>query len=61
MKDFIKASNIDLWDIIESGYNPLSRIDDGIIISKTNMLLKLNGLYQSPYGLMNMREFQITP
>ena len=34
MKDFLKASNIDLWDIVKNGYNPFSRIEDGIIILK---------------------------
>ena len=26
IRDFLEASNIDLWDIVESGYNPPSRI-----------------------------------
>ena len=34
MKDFLEASDIDLWDIVESGYNLHSIIMDGISILK---------------------------
>ena len=34
MKDFLEASDIDLWDLVENGYNPPSRIENGITISK---------------------------
>ena len=34
MKDFLEVSNIDLWDIVESGCNPPSRIEDAIILLK---------------------------
>ena len=32
MKDFLEVFDIDLWDILESGYNPPSKIEDGITI-----------------------------
>ena len=34
MKDFLEATDIDLWDIIENGYNPPSAIENGITILK---------------------------
>ena len=34
MRDFLKASDIDLWDIIENGYDLPSRIEDGINVLK---------------------------
>ena len=34
MKDFLEASDIDLWDIVENGYNPPSKTKNGIIILK---------------------------
>ena len=32
MRDFLEAFDIDLWDIVENGNNPPSRIEDGITI-----------------------------
>ena len=34
MKDFISASNVNILDIIENGYNPPSKIKNGILILK---------------------------
>ena len=34
MKDLLEAYDINLWDIIECGYNPPSRIEDRIILLK---------------------------
>ena len=31
MKDFIKATNIDMWDIIENGYELPKILIDGIV------------------------------
>ena len=57
MKDFLETFDIDLWDIVESGYNPASRTKDGIILLKCRSSwtkdekkdifwpLKKNGLY----------------
>ena len=34
MNDFLETFDIDLWDIVENGYNPPLRIKDGITILK---------------------------
>ena len=34
MRDFIEASDIDMWELVENGYNPPSRIENGISIFK---------------------------
>ena len=34
MRDFIEAFDINMWELVENGYNPPSRIENGISILK---------------------------
>ena len=34
MRDFIEASDTDMWELVENGYNPPSKIEEGISILK---------------------------
>ena len=38
MKDFVKATDIDIWDIVENGYELPNVLVDGIIQSKVKYL-----------------------
>ena len=39
MRDFIKATNIDMWDIVEFGYEFLKILIDGVYQPKVRSLL----------------------
>ena len=34
MRDFVEVSNIDMWELVENGYNPPSGVENGISILK---------------------------
>ena len=38
MKDFVKVSDVDMWDIIDNGCNPSYKIEDGILIKNLKTL-----------------------
>ena len=46
MKDFLEATDIDLWDIIENGYNPPTVIEEGITILKPRRSWTKDELFQ---------------